>query len=66
MPEELRAGRHDLVIATRRPTGGGLVAEPSVDEEFVLVAAPVWAEREGCTAPGRAAPWLTASGPGQY
>ncbi|MFL6117403.1 MAG: LysR family transcriptional regulator [Catenulispora sp.] len=43
--EELRAGRHDLVVATRRPTGGGLVAEPLVDEEFVLVAAPVWAER---------------------
>jgi DNA-binding transcriptional LysR family regulator len=43
--DELRAGRHDLVIATRRPDGRGLIAEPFADEEFVLVAAPVWAER---------------------
>ncbi|MET9964871.1 LysR substrate-binding domain-containing protein [Streptomyces sp. NPDC006356] len=43
--EELRAGRHDLVVATRRPRGRTLHAELLGDEEFVLVAAPVWAER---------------------
>ncbi|MGW2486041.1 LysR family transcriptional regulator [Streptomyces sp. NPDC001606] len=43
--EELRAGRHDLVIATTRPRGRTLHAVPLVDEEFVLVAAPLWAER---------------------
>ncbi|MER5543859.1 LysR family transcriptional regulator [Streptomyces sp. NPDC002589] len=43
--EELRAGRHDLVIATTRPRGRTLQAVPLSDEEFVLVAAPVWAER---------------------
>ncbi|MFF4841459.1 LysR family transcriptional regulator [Streptomyces collinus] len=43
--EELRAGRHDLVIATARPRGRALHAVPLGDEEFVLVAAPVWAER---------------------
>lgn len=53
--EELRAGRHDLVIATSRPRGRALSAVPMGDEEFVLVAAPVWAERLG----GR----LAAEGP---
>ncbi|WP_407660815.1 LysR family transcriptional regulator [Kitasatospora paracochleata] len=53
--EELRAGRHDLVVATRRPPGRTLSAVPLADEEFVLVAAPVWAERLG----GR----LAAEGP---
>ncbi|MER6350036.1 LysR family transcriptional regulator [Streptomyces sp. NPDC001532] len=43
--EELRAGRHDLVIATYRPRGRALTALPLMDEEFVLVAAPVWADR---------------------
>lgn len=43
--DELRAGRHDLVIATARPRGRALPAVPLADEEFVLVAAPVWAER---------------------
>lgn len=43
--EELRAGRHDLVIATTRPRGRTLTAVPLTDEEFVLVAAPAWAER---------------------
>jgi DNA-binding transcriptional LysR family regulator len=43
--EELRAGRHDLVVATRRPRGRTLHADLLADEEFVLVAAPVWAER---------------------
>lgn len=45
--DELRAGRHDLVIATTRPRGRTLVSAPLTDEEFVLVAAPVWAERLG-------------------
>ncbi|HEY9372030.1 LysR family transcriptional regulator [Streptomyces sp.] len=45
--EELRAGRYDLVIATFRPRGRALAAVPLSDEEFVLVAAPVWAERIG-------------------
>ncbi|MFC0058268.1 LysR family transcriptional regulator [Streptomyces actinomycinicus] len=43
--DELRAGHHDLVIATTRPRGRTLNAVPLSDEEFVLVAAPVWAER---------------------
>ncbi|MEU5537733.1 LysR family transcriptional regulator [Streptomyces sp. NPDC020362] len=43
--EELRAGRHDLVVATRRPRGRMLHVELLADEEFVLVAAPAWAER---------------------
>jgi len=42
---ELRVGRHDLVVSTRRPVIPGLAAEPLADEEFILVAAPVWAER---------------------
>ncbi|MET9799163.1 LysR family transcriptional regulator [Streptomyces sp. NPDC006368] len=43
--DELRAGRHDLVISTVRPRGRTLTAVPLMDEEFVLVAAPSWAER---------------------
>ncbi|MGW9212936.1 LysR family transcriptional regulator [Embleya sp. NPDC055664] len=43
--EGLRAGRHDLVLATIRPRGRTLAAVPLMDEEFVLVAAPVWARR---------------------
>ncbi|GAB2758356.1 LysR family transcriptional regulator [Streptomyces bullii] len=54
--DELRAGRHDLVIATTRPRGRALSATPLTDEEFVLVAAPVWA--------GRVRDRLTADGPG--
>ncbi|MFR9798768.1 LysR family transcriptional regulator [Streptomyces sp. MS06] len=42
--EELRAGRHDLVVATQRPRGRTLESEPLADEEFVLVAAPRWAQ----------------------
>ncbi|MDT0330643.1 LysR family transcriptional regulator [Nocardiopsis lambiniae] len=45
--EELRAGRHDLVVSTERPRGRSLIAEPLADEEFVLVGAPLWAERVG-------------------
>ncbi|MER6084938.1 LysR family transcriptional regulator [Streptomyces sp. NPDC001833] len=43
--EEMRAGRHDLVIATRRPRGRALESVPLADEEYLLVASPVWAER---------------------
>ncbi|MFJ3670714.1 LysR family transcriptional regulator [Streptomyces sp. NPDC090106] len=43
--EDLRAGRHDLVIATFRPRGRTLTSMPLDDEEFVLVAAPGWADR---------------------
>lgn len=45
--DELRAGRHDLVIATYRPRGRALTAVPLMDEEFALVAAPAWAELLG-------------------
>ncbi|MFI2207785.1 LysR family transcriptional regulator [Streptomyces sp. NPDC020192] len=45
--DALRAGRHDLVVATLRPRGRALASVPLADEEFVLVAAPVWAERIG-------------------
>ncbi|SNX56494.1 DNA-binding transcriptional LysR family regulator [Streptomyces sp. TLI_55] len=45
--EDLRAGRHDLVIATFRPRGRTLTAVALNDEEFVLVAGPAWAERIG-------------------
>ncbi|MCX4819927.1 LysR family transcriptional regulator [Streptomyces sp. NBC_01142] len=43
----LRAGHYDLVISTVRPRGRTLTAVPLADEEFVLVAAPGWAERIG-------------------
>ncbi|MEU9288265.1 LysR family transcriptional regulator [Streptomyces sp. NPDC048275] len=43
----LRGGRFDLVIATTRPRGRTLTSVPLMDEEFVLVAAPSWAERIG-------------------
>ncbi|GAA5014946.1 LysR family transcriptional regulator [Kitasatospora paranensis] len=44
---ELRAGRHDLLVATSRPPGRTLAAVPLADEEFVLVAGGRWAERAG-------------------
>ncbi|MET9970352.1 LysR family transcriptional regulator [Streptomyces sp. NPDC006356] len=44
---ELRAGRYDLVVSTYRPRGRALASVPLADEEFVLVTAPVWAERLG-------------------
>lgn len=43
--EEMRGGRHDLVITTRRPRGRALASVPLADEEYLLVAAPSWAER---------------------
>ncbi|WP_460061878.1 LysR family transcriptional regulator [Streptomyces sp. YKOK-I1] len=48
--EELRTGRHDLVIATRRPRGRALESVPLADEEYVLVASPTWADRVGADA----------------
>ncbi|MEU3013559.1 LysR family transcriptional regulator [Nocardia asteroides] len=41
----LRSGTLDLVIATARPRGRTVLAEPLADEEFVLVAAPAVAAR---------------------
>ncbi|CAM5661058.1 LysR family transcriptional regulator [Streptomyces griseorubiginosus] len=49
--EDLRAGRHDLVIATFRPRGRALTALPLTDEEFVLVTSPTQARR--LTSPAR-------------
>lgn len=43
--DEMRAGQHDLVIATRRPRGRALASVPLGDEEYVLVAGPAWAAR---------------------
>ncbi|WP_205692787.1 LysR family transcriptional regulator [Cellulomonas sp. IC4_254] len=40
--EDLRAGRHDLVIATHRPPGRAFVTQPLAHEDYVLVAAPAW------------------------
>ncbi|MEU1338655.1 LysR family transcriptional regulator [Streptomyces sp. NPDC005827] len=52
--EEMGSGRHDLVIATRRPRGRALPSVPLADEEYVLVAGPAWARHTGdgdvCTA----------------
>ncbi|MEW2283997.1 LysR family transcriptional regulator [Streptomyces sp. NPDC047841] len=61
--DELRAGRHDLVIATTRPRGRTVHAVPLTDEEFVLVAAPVWAERLTGRGPARETDAEGANGP---
>ncbi|MFI8823609.1 LysR family transcriptional regulator [Streptomyces sp. NPDC053431] len=53
----LRAGHHDLVVATYRPRGRALVSVPLSDEEFVLVASPDRARRIDLTA-------LASEGPG--
>jgi DNA-binding transcriptional LysR family regulator len=49
LPDELlnglSAGWLDLAITTVRPRQRGLVVDALYDEEFVLVAAPVWADR---------------------
>ncbi|MDG4858646.1 LysR family transcriptional regulator [Streptomyces sp. T-3] len=45
--EALRAGHHDLVVTLTRPRGRALASMPLADEEFVLVAAPAWADRIG-------------------
>ncbi|GAA2784393.1 LysR family transcriptional regulator [Saccharopolyspora taberi] len=49
--ERLRAGQLDLVISAIRPRGRTITAIPLMDEEFVLVAAPCWAERIGTVCP---------------
>ncbi|MEV4639533.1 LysR family transcriptional regulator [Actinoplanes sp. NPDC049548] len=49
--EGLRAGRFDLVLSAVRPRSRAVVAVPLMDEEFVLVAAPVWAHRIGAVDP---------------
>ncbi|MFF5035981.1 LysR family transcriptional regulator [Nocardia salmonicida] len=41
----LHSGALDLVFATTRPRGRTVLAEPLVDEEFLLVAAPEIADR---------------------
>jgi DNA-binding transcriptional LysR family regulator len=43
----LRQGRFDLVVSAVRPRGRIVAADPLMDEEFVLVAAPSWAARTG-------------------
>jgi DNA-binding transcriptional LysR family regulator len=42
---QLATGALDIVLATQRPRRRGIAAEPLWDEEFVLVAAPFWADR---------------------
>ncbi|MFD6418763.1 LysR family transcriptional regulator [Streptomyces sp. NPDC060194] len=48
LSEDLLAGlveaRFDLVVSTVRPRGRTVAATPLTDEEFVLVAAPRWAD----------------------
>ncbi|AXK45446.1 LysR family transcriptional regulator [Brachybacterium saurashtrense] len=50
--EQLREGRHDLVITTQRPRGRALAVTPWAQEEHLLVAAPGWAARVGSRAEG--------------
>jgi DNA-binding transcriptional LysR family regulator len=49
MPDDLLdgllAGRLDLAITTQRPRRTGLSVTPLCDEQFILVAAPAWADR---------------------
>ncbi|WP_181188315.1 LysR family transcriptional regulator [Actinopolyspora mortivallis] len=47
----LRDGRFDLVVSSVRPRGRTVTAVPLMDEEFVLVASPSWAERLGPLTP---------------
>ncbi len=49
--DELRAGRHDLLIATRRPSGRTLPFTALMTEDYVLVAAPSWAARLSAATP---------------
>ncbi|WP_243074046.1 LysR family transcriptional regulator [Microbacterium sp. SS28] len=48
--ELLRTGGLDLVIASERPRGRAVVGGPLVDETFVLVASPGFAEQHGLAA----------------
>ncbi|MFI5835364.1 LysR family transcriptional regulator [Micromonospora sp. NPDC051300] len=45
LQDDLVAGRLDLAVTSVRPRRRGMVVEPLYDEEFVLVAAPSWADR---------------------
>jgi DNA-binding transcriptional LysR family regulator len=45
LQDGLVAARFDVVISTVRPRGRQIAAVPLADEQFVLVAAPVWARR---------------------
>lgn len=42
----MRSGRHDLVIATRRPRGRALSSVPPADEEYVSTNPDVARVRE--------------------
>lgn len=50
--EQLREGRHDLLISTQRPRGRALAVTPLAQEEHLLVATPDWAARVGSRAEG--------------
>ncbi|SBT48736.1 LysR family transcriptional regulator [Micromonospora auratinigra] len=43
--DDLVAGRLDVAVTSVRPRRRGVAVEPLYDEEFVLVAAPDWADR---------------------
>lgn len=43
--DQLREGRHDLLITTRRPRGRALSVAPLAEEEHLLVTGRHWAER---------------------
>ncbi len=45
--EQLRIGTLDVVLSAVLPRVRGIQSEPFFDEEFALVAAPVWAETAG-------------------
>ena len=42
---DLASGLYDVVVSTVYPRVAGVVSVPLTDEEFVLVAAPKWAEK---------------------
>ncbi len=54
LPADLRAGHHDPLISTRRPTGRAPTSTPLMTEDYVLVAAPTWATRLTTDSPGAA------------
>lgn len=49
--DDLAAGGLDLVVATQRPRRNGLHVQALTDEEFALVAAPRWTDRDIENAP---------------
>lgn len=50
--EQLREGRHDLLITAQRPRGRALSVTELAEEEHLLVAAPDWAARVDARAEG--------------